>query len=347
MLSLSYWSGGEEGAHRSQVVCFHPGRCLTPEVIRNASSRDYASIGAPMDKGAITAAVAADLVAEQFPQWADLPVMPVALNGWDNATFRLGDTLSVRLPSHDRYVPQVDKEHRSLPNLAPRLPLPIPEPVALGRPTEVFPRPWSIYRWIDGHPAQADQITDLSAFACDLAGFLTALYAIDANQGPEPGEHNFFRGGPLDTYDAQTRTSIAILSDEIDGDAATETWEAALRSSWNRPPVWVHGDAAPSNLLLRDGELAAVIDFGCAAVGDPACDLVMAWTFFSDESGDAFRSGFDLDEATWTRARGWALWKAVINLAREKQGGPDPDVAARRSGWRFSTRGVITAVLVE
>src|SRR5262245_38836517 len=164
-----------------------------------------------MKKDAITAAVAADLVAEQFPQWADLPVVPVALNGWDNTTFRLGDALSIRLPSHERYVPQVEKEHRWLPELAPQLPLRIPEPVALGRPSTTFPRPWSIYRWIDGDHAQVDDIADLNAFADDLAGFLVALYAIDASTGPEPGAHSFGRGGPLDCYDAESRRALEIL----------------------------------------------------------------------------------------------------------------------------------------
>ena len=209
----------------------------------------------PMKKDAITAAVAADLVAEQFPQWADLPVVPVALNGWDNTTFRLGDSLSVRLPSHDRYVPQVEKEQHWLPALAPLLPLPIPEPVALGQRSDIFPRPWSIYRWIEGHPALAGEVTDFGTFANDLARFLAALYSIDARQGPGPGDHSFFRGGPLDPYDAQTRESIAVVADEIDPDLATGAWEAALASSWERPAVWVHGDVAPSNLLAMDGRL--------------------------------------------------------------------------------------------
>jgi aminoglycoside phosphotransferase (APT) family kinase protein len=300
-----------------------------------------------MERHAITAAVAAELVAQQFPQWAELAVVPVALNGWDNTTFRLGDALSIRLPSHDAYAAQVDKEHRWLPILAPQLPFPVPEPVAMGRPTDSFPRPWSIYRWIDGDHAQAHHIADLSTFARDLARFLEALYASDASQGPEPGDHNFFRGGPLGTYDAQARESIALLADEIDSETATQTWDAALASEWDRPPVWVHGDVAPSNLLLRNGQLAAVIDFGCSAVGDPACDLVMAWTFFSDGSKAAFQSSLSLDEATWMRGRGWALWKALITVAGERRGGTDSDVAARRWGWRWSPREVIAAVLAE
>jgi aminoglycoside phosphotransferase (APT) family kinase protein len=300
-----------------------------------------------VEKGDITAEFVAGLVAEQFPQWADLPVVPVKLDGWDNTTFRLGGDLSVRLPSADAYVAQIDKERRWLPILARHLPIRIPEPVAMGKPGGGFPRPWSIYRWIEGDPASADRIDTPRAFASELAGFLAALYAIDASAGPAPGKHNFFRGGPVDTYDAQSRESIALLADEIDCDAATAAWDAAVATKWNRPPVWVHGDVTASNLLVEDGSLRAVIDFGCAAVGDPACDLVMAWTFFTDQSRALFRSGLALDDATWARGRGWALWKALITLAREKRGGENADEAARRFGWRGGPHAVIADVLED
>jgi aminoglycoside phosphotransferase (APT) family kinase protein len=300
-----------------------------------------------MKKRDITPAIAARLIAEQFPQWSDLSVLPVALDGWDNTTFRLGGELSVRLPSADAYVAQIEKEHRWLPILARELPLAIPEPVAMGRPGSGFPRPWSIYRWIDGDHASADRIANLTVFAADLAGFLAALYAVDASGGPAPGMHSFFRGGPVDTWDALTRESIELLADEIDADVATDVWEAALASTWDRSPVWVHGDVVESNLLVADGALRAVIDFGCAAVGDPACDLMMAWTSFAGQSNEVFRSGVDLDDATWARGRGWALWKALITLAKEKRGEADADGTARRFGWRRSAREVVDAVLAD
>lgn len=180
-----------------------------------------------------------------------------------------------------------------------------------------------------------------------LTGFLRELHSIDAGGGPPPGAHNFFRGGALDIYDAQTRQSIQLLDDEIDTAAATEVWGVALTSAWDRPPVWVHGDVAPSNLLVEDGKLRAIIDFGCAAVGDPACDLVMAWTFFTDESREVFRLGLHLDDNTWERGRGWALWKALITLADDKRGGPDSDAAARSVGWRINAREVIDLVLSD
>jgi aminoglycoside phosphotransferase (APT) family kinase protein len=170
-------------------------------------------------------------------------------------------------------VPQVAKEHRWLPALARALPLPIPQPVAMGRPDEVFPRPWSVYRWIEGEPAATARVTDLTVFAEDLTAFLRALFAIDASDGPPAGQHSWFRGGPLTVWDGQTRQLIRVFAGRIDAGAATRVWETALASGWDRPPVWVHGDVTASNLLVADGKLHAVIDFGGAAVGDPACDL--------------------------------------------------------------------------
>jgi aminoglycoside phosphotransferase (APT) family kinase protein len=254
------------------------------------------------------------LVDSQFPQWAHLPIAPVEADGWDNRTFRLGDELTVRLPSGDWYALQVDKEQRWLPVLAPQLPLPIPIPVARGEPGEGYPYPWSVYRWLDGEVAGEPGICDLREFATALGAFLAALQRIDATDGPAPGRHNFFRGGPLATYADETLRSIDALGGEIPGDAATRAWEAAMAAGWAADPVWFHGDVATGNLLLRDGRLAAVIDFGTSGVGDPACDVVIAWTLLSGPSRDAFRSTLGVDPGTWSRGRGWALWKALISL---------------------------------
>ena len=255
------------------------------------------------------------LVARQFPRWAGLPIEPVELDGWDNTTFRLGEDMSVRLPSAAAYAPQVEKEHRWLPRLAPLLPLPIAVPLAKGAPGEGYPFPWSVYRWLDGEPATVGRIDDLAGFATTLADFLTALYRIDPTCGPPPGRHNFFRGGPLAVYDAETRQAIAALDGRIDAHAAGAAWEAALGATWHGPPVWFHGDVAAGNLLVSDGRLCAVIDFGISGVGDPACDLAIAWTLFRGESRDAFRAALRPDDATWARGRGWALWKALITLS--------------------------------
>jgi aminoglycoside phosphotransferase (APT) family kinase protein len=268
-----------------------------------------------MHRDAIDAALAAQLVAEQFPEWAGLPVVPVDRPGWDNRTFRLGDTMSVRLPSAAAYVASVPKEHTWLPRLAPRLPLPIPVPLALGAPGGEYPWPWSVRRWIDGHVSSREQIRDLVAFARDLAGFLVALQGIDATGGPVAGEHCFHRGASLRIYDAETRDAIAALGRRIDGATAEEVWQAALDATWTGPPVWFHGDIASGNLLLDDeGALSAVIDFGTCGVGDPACDLVIAWTLFDGESRAEFRRLMPADDAMWARARGWALWKALITI---------------------------------
>lgn len=270
----------------------------------------------------IDARLVKQLLRTQFPQWADLPVEPVEKGGWDNRTFRLGDSMSVRLPSALAYVAQVEKEHRWLPALRRHLPLPIPAPVGLGGPGAGYPWPWSIYGWLDGEPAQLDHIPDLSRFAADLAHFLVALRGIDARNGPAAGPHNFHRGGSLSIYDSETRRSIGTLASEIDVAAVTEVWDAALETSWQGPPVWVHGDIAATNLLVKGGLLNAVIDFGSAGIGDPSCDLVIAWTLFDQAARGIFRSAVTLDPTTWKRARGWAIWKAMITLVQLRDASP-------------------------
>ncbi len=278
----------------------------------------------------ITVSLVRQLVAAQFPQWADLPITPVACGGWDNRTFHLGEDMSVRLPSAAGYAAQVAKEHRWLPRLAPLLPLPIPVPLAMGVPANGYPWPWSIYQWIEGEHATVERIADLQQFAITLAHFLGALQRIDPTGGPPPGPHNFYRGGPLTVYDAETRHAIAALDGAIDTDAVTAMWEAALAATWHGAPVWVHGDVAAGNLLVNNGQLSAVIDFGCAGVGDPACDVTIAWTFLSGDSRAAFRAALPVDEATWARGRGWALWKGLITLAEYRHTNPLRAKEARR-----------------
>ncbi|WP_245429831.1 aminoglycoside phosphotransferase family protein [Mesorhizobium sp. WSM3859] len=240
---------------------------------------------------------------------------PVAFGGWDNRTFHLGDEMAVRLPSAAPYALQVEKEQRWLPKLAPLLPLPIPTPLAMGEPAEFYPWYWSVYRWIEGETAKTAHITDLQAFAIALADFLVALRRIDPTDGPAPGQHNFYRGGPVSVYDGEARQAIAALEGRIDTRAATTVWEAALAAAWHGSPVWFHGDVAWGNLLVEDGSLSAVIDFGTSGIGDPSCDLAIAWTFFEGDSREAFRERIDVDDATWARGRGWTLWKALITVA--------------------------------
>jgi len=260
----------------------------------------------------IDVALVRQLISAQFPRWAQLSIRPCEPGGWDNRTFHLGDQMVVRLPSAERYVPQVEKEQHWLPKLAPQLPLPIPVPLALGAPDRDFPWPWSVYGWLNGETARPERIADLPRFAVELAQFLLALQRIEVAGGPAPGPHNFYRGGPLATYDEETRQAIATLDEHLDTAAVTAVWEEALDSTWLGAPVWIHGDVAAGNLLVEKGRLAAVIDFGSCGVGDPACDLAIAWSFLHGKSRDALRAALPLDRATWERGRGWALWKALI-----------------------------------
>lgn len=255
------------------------------------------------------------LVADQFPQWAGLPVRPVADSGWDNRTFHLGSDMSVRLPSAAEYAEAVDKEHRWLPELALQLPLPISTPLGRGESGAGYPFSWSIYGWLDGEPASADRIADPVRFALDLAGFLAALRSVDPADGPRPGVHNWFRGGTLRTFDGLAQDALTDLDGHVDVDLAREIWKNALDARWDGVESWFHGDVARGNLLLKDGELAAVIDFGTCGVGDPSCDLAVAWTLLSAEGRKAFRERLSVDEAQWARGRGWALWKTLVTCA--------------------------------
>jgi aminoglycoside phosphotransferase (APT) family kinase protein len=284
----------------------------------------------PATKVNINVSLVGQLVTAQFPQWADLPIKPVAFDGWDNRTFRLGKEMAVRLPSAERYTLQVEKEQRWLPRLAPLLPLPIPVPLAMGVPADGYPWHWSVYRWLEGENATIECIADLHQFATTLAQFLAALQRLDPAGGPPPGQHNFFRGGPLAIYDSETRQAIAILDGKIDTDAVTAVWEAALKATWHGSSVWLHGDVSAENLLVKRGRLSAVIDFGCSGVGDPACDLTIAWTLLSGESQEAFCAALPVDGATWARGRGWALWKGLITLAEHINTNPIEAGKARR-----------------
>lgn len=263
----------------------------------------------------IDAALVRKLIDSQFPQWKHLEIKPVAQGGWDNRTFHLGDQMLVRMPSAAEYAAKVEIEQHWLPILAPQLPLQIPVPMVIGKPGNGYPWNWSIYRWIEGEVAAQALINDRRGFAKDLAQFLVALQKIDPTGGPVPGPHNFYRGGSLKVYDLQTRQALEILKDKIDSKTATQVWEAALATKWNKPPVWVHGDISLGNLLVKNGKLIAVIDFGGMAVGDPACDLAIAWTFFKGESREIFKKQLNLDEDIWARARGWTLWKVLIIAA--------------------------------
>lgn len=248
------------------------------------------------------------LLAAQFPQWADLPIERVASAETDNAIYRLGDDMSVRLPRIHGATGQVEKEQRWLPILAPHLPLAIPVPLAKGVPGEGYPWQWCVSPWLEGDDATAEHIRDLEEAAVDLAAFLVALQRIDTTGGPRPGRHNAFRGVPLAVRDDHLRQAIPHWDGLVDIGAVKAAWEVALEAPiWDGPPVWIHGDLLPGNILAAGGRLSAVIDFGCLGVGDPAAELAVAWTLFSGESREAFRAALGVDDATWARGRGWAL----------------------------------------
>jgi aminoglycoside phosphotransferase (APT) family kinase protein len=278
----------------------------------------------------VTAAQVRRLIGEQFPQWAGLPVQPVASGGWDNWTFHLGAAMVVRLPSAAEYALAVDKEHWWLPVLAPHLPLPVPVPLAKGEPGADYPYAWSVYPWLDGEPARADRIADPVRFAVDLAGFLTALRSIDPAGGPRPGKHNWFRGGPLRTYDGVADSALEALDGHIDVGLARRIWQTALDTREEGVESWFHGDVAEGNLLLAGGQLAAVIDFGTCGVGDPACDLAIAWTLLTAEGRQVFRERLGVGEAEWSRGRGWALWKTLVTCADTWDGDDEEQAAGAR-----------------
>ena len=274
------------------------------------------------------------LLAGQFPQWADLAIERVRSAGTDNALYRLGDELVARLPRIHWAVGGVDKDLRWLPMLAPLLPAAIPVPLAKGAPAEGYPWEWGVYPWLDGENPRVGGIADAESLARDTARFVDALHRVELEGGPPAG-----RGVPLALRDEPTRTAIGDLEGMVATDAVTAAWDDALSvAPWNGPPVWVHGDLAGGNLLLRSGKLAAVIDWGGLGVGDPACDLIVAWNLLPARARSVFRAEVGVDDATWARGRGWALSVALIQLPYYRE--TNPALAA-------NARHVIREVLAE
>jgi aminoglycoside phosphotransferase (APT) family kinase protein len=253
------------------------------------------------------------LIDVQFPQWSKLPIKPVQSAGTSYALYRLGEEMVVRLPRTAYSSVQVDKEQRWLPKLAPLLPLAIPYPIVAGIPAEGYPFPWSVYPWLEGEDASLTSVVDERQAAIDIGEFVKVLHQIDPKGGPLPGEHNFYRGVPLAMRDREVRSMISSLHGKFDTDLMVKVWNSSLEAPvWDDPPCWIHGDLIPPNLLVQKGRLSAVIDFGGLGVGDPACDLLVAWSLLSVETRDVFRSTLGVDDAAWTRGRGWALSLGVI-----------------------------------
>ncbi|RAP77415.1 aminoglycoside phosphotransferase family protein [Paenibacillus montanisoli] len=267
----------------------------------------------------ITTELVRGLIDSQFPHWKHLEVKPVEKSGHDNRTYRLGSDMTVRLPSNEGYASAVEKETTWLPVFKPHLSLPIPTPLAKGQPTDEYPLPWSVNQWIEGETVTFANIRDMNEFAEDLAAFLKELQAIDASNGVPAGVQNFHRGGNLAVYDLQTRSVIERISG-YDKNLLTEIWELSLATTYSAAPLWIHGDVAVGNLLVKNGRLCGVIDFGTMGAGDPSSDLVIAWNFFDDSSRSVFLNSIDAGEDVIDRARGWALWKALITYDWHEKG---------------------------
>ncbi|GAA2962118.1 MULTISPECIES: aminoglycoside phosphotransferase family protein [Streptomyces] len=285
------------------------------------------------DETKTDAALVRRLIAGQFPGWADLPVVPVDSDGTVNALYRLGQELTVRLPRTEGGARDVETEHRWVPRLAPRLPFPVPEPVALGAPAEGYPWPWSVCRWLDGENPSAGQGGPL--LAADLAALLAALRRTGVTDDAPPA----YRSEPLASRDAATREALDRLDGDIDTALATAAWQEALRApAAEGPGVWVHGDLQPGNVLVSGDRLGAVLDFGCTGVADPAVDLIAGWYLLSADGRRVFRTRTAADDAAWARGRGWALSIALMELAYYRT----------RNAWMASTaRHVIAEILAD
>jgi aminoglycoside phosphotransferase (APT) family kinase protein len=259
-----------------------------------------------VDELDIDEALVRRLLAAQFPDWAALPLTRVEPAGTVNAIFRLGDGLSVRLARRGGPTQPGGKELDWLPRLAPQLPLEIPVPVAQGRPSAEYPWFWEVHTWVEGETIPVEGVDAIQA-AHDLAGFVAALQRVDPEGAPQG------RGIPLAERDPEIRYWLA----RFDGNPrVTAEWERALATPpWKGPPVWHHGDLDVRNWLVRDGRISGVIDWGSMGVGDPACDVMVAWKLHSAAARDAFREALPTDDATWERARGWAVSQAVAALA--------------------------------
>jgi aminoglycoside phosphotransferase (APT) family kinase protein len=280
------------------------------------------------------------LLAAQLPDLAHLPIERIDAWGTDHAIFRLGRQLSVRVPKIGWAAAQGEREHRWLPVLAPHLPVEVPTPVALGAPALGYPYRWYVSPWLDGQNPGPSPGAGLTVLAGDLAGFVLALQRIDAAGAPEPRPAQ--RGGPLPAADGAVRRRAEELrgDPDVDVDALLAVWDAGLHAPpWASAPVWVHGDLSDGNLLVRDGRLTGVIDWGGLTAGDPAVELVVAWNLFDRQARAAYRDALGpVDAATWLRGRAWAVSAAIMALPYYRD--TNPDIVAR--SWR-----VVEAVLAD
>jgi aminoglycoside phosphotransferase (APT) family kinase protein len=250
------------------------------------------------------------LLKDQFPHWADKRLRRIADSGTDNAIYRLGDDLGIRLPRIQWAEVQIEKECRWLPKLAADLPTQVPVPLAEGRPGCGYPFPWLVYPWLEGTSLDRATVDNWNVVAKDVADFVLALQHLPTEGGPPP----IRRGTPMAQFDEAVQWGISQLEGVIDVDRARHVWRNALEAGdWSGDPVWVHGDLLPGNILIGEGRLSGIIDWSCAGVGDPACEAMLAWTLPSDARRIYWRTlGFD--DATRARARGWVVEQTVFYI---------------------------------
>ena len=267
------------------------------------------------DEVAIGDGVVERLVAEQFPQWAGLPLRRVGTAGTDNVLYRLGRDLVVRLPrlrerGNDAQGRAFDRDLRWLPRLAALLPVAVPVPIAKGFPAADYPAAWGVYSWLEGQTPDVEQLAEPEALALQIVELIRALHRVELPDPPLTA-----RGSSLARWDEPTRDALAQLEGTIDTEAATAAWAKALAAPpWTGAPVWLHGDLMPANLIVQGSRLTGAIDWGLLGVGDPAVDLAVAWNLLPVGARSLVREELGVDDATWVRGRGWALWTGICAL---------------------------------
>ncbi len=290
-------------------------------------SHDYRSqVKMHEDEIDIDVSLVRRLLTQQFPHLAERPIAVVRSTGTVNAIFRLDHDLYVRLPRVGTWAESIDREWTWLPRLAPHISLIIPKPLAQGKPANGYPYPWAIYHWIEGFSYRDDLIGDERQVAYDLVNFILELRGVDMLGAPRGGRR------PLIELDAATRSAIESSRGVIDTQAVSAAWALSLESHpWDGKPVWIHGDLLKSNLLVQGGRICAVIDFGGVGIGDPAADVVPAWSVFNKVGRETFRQALDVDDKTWSRARGYALHQALMIIPYYPKTNPEFVVMAKHT----------------